>query len=185
MPEVTVHVSRSTGAKGVSVGVSSPSNPSAEVEAGTGVVVVRGTRIFTGTGDPNGQNLMDPMGGTPTLGSLYIQDTGQLWMYQTTSTGVAWVWTGIDLGGVGPAGATGPPGPSGPTGPPGPIAATYTHVQTTPATVWTIIHNLGYFPNVTVVDTQGEQVEGEVDFTSGSTVIVTFSAAFAGKAFLS
>ena len=69
-------------------------------------------------------------------------------------------------------------------GGPGP-AASYTHAQSTPAAVWTITHNLPFRPNVTVTDSAGEQVEGEIDYTSGSTVTVTFSAAFAGSAYLS
>jgi hypothetical protein len=70
-------------------------------------------------------------------------------------------------------------------GPPGPPGGTYRHVQTIPATTWTIVHNLGFRPNVTVVDTAGEQVEGEVDYVSETTVVVTFTAAFAGDAYLS
>ena len=72
---------------------------------------------------------------------------------------------------------TGPPGPAGSGG-------TYVHNQSTPAAVWTITHGLSYAPNLTVVDSAGEQVEGEVDY-AGSTVTVTFSAAFSGKAYLS
>ena len=183
MPEVTVNVKKQTAAS-VAVGVSSPSDPSSTVEVGTGVVIVRGTRIFTGTGDPNGQNLMDPMGGQPTLGSLYIQDTGYLWMYQTTPTGPAWVFTGIDLGGVGPPGATGPPGPTGSPGPTGPVGGAFMFVQNTPSSVWTIPHNLGYPPAVTVIDTSGAQIEGDAVLTS-TIVTLTFSAAFAGTAYLS
>jgi hypothetical protein len=71
-------------------------------------------------------------------------------------------------------------GGGGPT-----TAASYTHIQAIPEAVWTIIHPLAFQPNVTVVDTQGEQVEGEVDYTSGSVVTVTFNAAFGGTAYLS
>ena len=73
---------------------------------------------------------------------------------------------------------------SGSPGPPGPAGGTYTHVQSTAAAVWTITHGLGYRPNVTVVDSTGRQVEGDVVY-SGSDVIVSFSSAFAGTAYLS
>jgi hypothetical protein len=88
------------------------------------------------------------------------------------------------LGVSGPIGATGPQGPTGPTGPPGPLSGTYTHDQSIPSDTWTIIHNLGYFPNVTVVDSGGTEVEGNVNYSGANTVIVSFSAAFSGKAYL-
>jgi hypothetical protein len=78
----------------------------------------------------------------------------------------------------------GPPGPQGPPGPAGGGSASYVHNQATPAAVWTIPHNLGFFPNVTVVDSSGAQVEGDVVFSTNQ-VQVTFSAAFSGTAYLS
>lgn len=78
----------------------------------------------------------------------------------------------------------GAPGPQGPPGPAGAAGGTYIHNQATPAAVWTITHGLGYQPNVTVVDSAGSQVEGDVTY-SGPDVIVSFSAAFAGTAYLS
>lgn len=70
-------------------------------------------------------------------------------------------------------------------GPPPQVAETYVHHQASPSTVWTIDHNLPYLPNVTVVDSAGTQIEGSVVYTSGTQVTVTFSAALAGKAYLS
>jgi hypothetical protein len=63
--------------------------------------------------------------------------------------------------------------------------ATYVHSQGVPSTVWVIDHDLGFYPNVSVVDSAGEQVEGEVDYISGTRVQVTFTAAFSGTAYLS
>lgn len=71
------------------------------------------------------------------------------------------------------------------TGGGGGSGGTYTHNQTSPASTWIIIHNMGFFPQVTVVDSTGEQVEGEVDYIDANTVNVTFSSAFSGKAYLS
>jgi hypothetical protein len=68
---------------------------------------------------------------------------------------------------------------------PGPINTYYNHTQASPAAVWTITHNLGRKPAVTVTDSAGTVVEGEVEFASDSQVILTFSAAFAGYASLS
>lgn len=79
---------------------------------------------------------------------------------------------------------SGPPGPPGPAGPAGSGSANFRYVQSTPAAVWTIVHGLPFDPNVTVVDSSGAQVEGDVVYV-GNTVVVTFSAAFSGNAYLS
>lgn len=85
-----------------------------------------------------------------------------------------------------PCDPSGPPGPPGPTGPPGinqPISFIYT--QPTPANVWTINHNLGFNPNITVQDSAGSTVEGDINYVSINQVIITFSGAFSGVAYLS
>ena len=59
----------------------------------------------------------------------------------------------------------------------------YTHVQQTPSTVWEVTHGLGKHPSVTVVDSGGTVVIGEVDYTSADSVRLTFSAQFSGTAY--
>lgn len=87
-------------------------------------------------------------------------------------------------------GAPGAPGPAGPAGTDGADGADGTSggffrfVQGTPAVQWVIDHGLPYPPNITVVDSGGNQVEGDPVYV-GNTVVVTFSAAFAGTAYLS
>jgi hypothetical protein len=88
-------------------------------------------------------------------------------------------------GAVGPPGATGPTGPTGGVGPPGPIGGNYLFVQSVPAAVWTIVHNLGFFPNSTVVDTLGRVVEGDEAYPDANTLVLSFTAAFSGTAYLS
>ena len=83
-------------------------------------------------------------------------------------------------GSQGPEGPEGPQGPQGNTGPAGGEA--YVHTQTTPATVWTINHNLGNWPMVYVLDTNGDECEGNVDNPTINQTVITFSAAFAGTA---
>ena len=84
------------------------------------------------------------------------------------------------------SGIPGEPGPIGPIGPPGPAtAAAYTHVQAVPAAVWTITHPLAFQPNVTVIDSSNEQVEGDVIFGPLGTISLVFSGAFSGTAYLS
>ena len=60
----------------------------------------------------------------------------------------------------------------------------FTFTQGTPATTWTITHNLGKFPSVSVVDTADTQVYGDVEYIDDNSLRVTFSAAFGGKAYL-
>lgn len=60
----------------------------------------------------------------------------------------------------------------------------YKHNQTTTAATWTINHNLEKFPSVTVVDSSGRKVLGEIQYPDDNTVILTFSAAFSGSAYL-
>jgi hypothetical protein len=61
----------------------------------------------------------------------------------------------------------------------------YVHTQAVPAIQWDIVHNLGYFPGVNVVDSAGTEVEGEVSYIDANTVRVKFNAGFSGKAYLS
>ena len=52
-------------------------------------------------------------------------------------------------------------------------------------TDWDVFHDLGYYPNVTVVDSAGSVVEGEIDYTDRNNIRLRFSEAFAGCAYLS
>lgn len=61
----------------------------------------------------------------------------------------------------------------------------YTHIQGSPANPWVITHNLGFYPNVTVVDSGGSNVEGDVTFPSLNQMQIAFSGAFSGTAYLS
>lgn len=61
---------------------------------------------------------------------------------------------------------------------------TYEHRQDLASEVWEISHPLGKYPSVTVVDTAGNKVYGEVLYVSKSQVTVRFSSAFSGSAIL-
>jgi len=63
-------------------------------------------------------------------------------------------------------------------------APTFIFTQGAPSTTWNITHNLGKFPSITVIDTGNTVVVGEYNYTSNTNVILTFSAGFAGKAYL-
>lgn len=60
----------------------------------------------------------------------------------------------------------------------------YVFTQSTPSTTWTINHDLGKYPAVSIVDSANDEVIGEVHYTSTTQIVLTFSAAFSGKAFL-
>lgn len=60
----------------------------------------------------------------------------------------------------------------------------HVHTQAAPATQWAITHNLGKYPSVSVVDSSEQEVIGEVEYLSDSALIVRFSAAFSGKAYI-
>ena len=92
----------------------------------------------------------------------------------------------------GAPGATGRPGEQGEQGEPGPagppgetVEASFMFHQSTPAAVWTIVHPLSYYPAVTIVNSAGEEVEGDLTFVNATTITVKFSGAFSGIAYLS
>jgi hypothetical protein len=64
------------------------------------------------------------------------------------------------------------------------VKSGYVFTQGTPASVWTINHNLGKFPSINVVDESNDEVVGDVNYTNNNQIVVTFSASFSGKAFL-
>jgi hypothetical protein len=67
----------------------------------------------------------------------------------------------------------------------GATGTSYTHTQGVVASTWNVTHNLGYFPAVTIVDSADTQVVGDIQYTSPDTLIITFSTAFSGKAYMS
>lgn len=60
----------------------------------------------------------------------------------------------------------------------------FVYTQATPAITWTITHNLEKYPSVSVVNSSNQLGYGQVNYISLNQLTVTFSAAFAGKAFL-
>ena len=60
----------------------------------------------------------------------------------------------------------------------------FTYVQGVASTTWNIQHNLGKFPSITVIDTANTVVTGEYTYDDINNVTLTFSAGFAGKAYL-
>ena len=65
-----------------------------------------------------------------------------------------------------------------------PLSVRHVHTQGTAATTWTINHTLGGYPSVSVVDSGKTVVFGEVNYVSTSQVVVNFTTAFSGSAYL-
>lgn len=89
---------------------------------------------------------------------------------------------------VGERGEPGEPGPQGPQGPPGAAGSApqaYVHGQAIPSDIWHVVHNLGFYPNVTVVDSAGSETEGQVLYVDNNTLDIIFAVPFGGTAYLS
>jgi len=121
----------------------------------------------------------------------------------------------IRAGDPGPPGPPGPTGPMGPPGSPGavdiyeqPAQPTepieigalwidtdappvynppyyYVHTQSVLSASWTVVHSLGYYPSVTIVDSGNNEIIANVHYDSLNQVTVTFGAATSGKAYIS
>jgi len=61
---------------------------------------------------------------------------------------------------------------------------TYTHNQSSASNSWSITHNLGKFPSISVVDSGLNVVQGEVIYTDNNSLTINFTASFSGKAYL-
>jgi hypothetical protein len=86
---------------------------------------------------------------------------------------------------VGPKGDQGEQGIQGIQGIPGSGGdKTFVHHEMSAALVWNITHNLDKYPSVTVVDSADTLVYGDVDYIDTNNLTVTFTASFAGKAYL-
>lgn len=59
----------------------------------------------------------------------------------------------------------------------------YEHLQTVPATMWVVQHNLGRYPaGIGVYDTSNDMCEGDIDYIDSDSIVINFSAPFSGRA---
>ena len=61
---------------------------------------------------------------------------------------------------------------------------TFVFTQQVSSSVWTITHFLNKYPSVTVVDSAGSVVIGEITYLNLSTISIAFTSEFSGKAYL-
>ncbi len=78
------------------------------------------------------------------------------------------------------------PGPQGPPGPQGAAGGDYVTYDRNgvPAATWTISHNLGRYPHVSIIADDGSEVSSDVDHADVNTVVITFAVPFSGKAII-
>ena len=60
----------------------------------------------------------------------------------------------------------------------------YIHRQDSASDTWTITHNLGGYPVVTVVDSANSVGLGAISYPSDMQIVIRFAASFSGKAYL-
>lgn len=61
----------------------------------------------------------------------------------------------------------------------------HVHIQDTISSEWTMSHNLGFIPNITVVDNEDRVVEGSYHYVNANTVVASFTEEISGRAFFS
>lgn|SRR5574343_464531 len=60
----------------------------------------------------------------------------------------------------------------------------YVHEQQVATNHWTIVHNLGKYPNVTILDDQQKEIMASVTYTSVNQIDIYFSANISGQVVL-
>jgi hypothetical protein len=63
--------------------------------------------------------------------------------------------------------------------------AYYVHSQNMSSTLWTVNHNLGKIPAVTLTDSSGRKFDAQIDHANANTFTVTLTYPTGGKAYCS
>jgi len=64
------------------------------------------------------------------------------------------------------------------------VPQSYRHIQMTNSTTWVITHNLGFRPSVTVIDLDGDVVNGDIAYNTINQLTLIFSSEIKGEAYL-
>ncbi len=129
------------------------------------VVILTGE---SGPQGPRGSQLLsgntNPSASIGLIGDQYINtDTGYLFGPKTAS---GW-GVGVPLGNNDPED----------------LGQVYT--QTSPSTVWNIVHTLAFVPNIIIVDSENRVIEGDYEYIDANQIRATFNSAISGLAYLS
>lgn len=60
----------------------------------------------------------------------------------------------------------------------------YLHTQSSASNTWNIAHNLGFFPNVSVLDNENRIIEADVQYLNINNVRIVMNVALSGVAYL-
>jgi hypothetical protein len=60
----------------------------------------------------------------------------------------------------------------------------YTYTQIIASSIWNVTHGLNKHPSVIVIDSAGTVVIGDIQYIDANNLILTFTGAFSGKAYL-
>lgn len=63
-------------------------------------------------------------------------------------------------------------------------STTFTFEQSVASDTWNVMHNLDKYPSVSIVDSGGNLVDGEVKYVTSNRILINFTSPFSGKAYL-
>ena len=62
------------------------------------------------------------------------------------------------------------------------LALSYEHVQSEASAEWIIVHTLGKYPSVSIIDSDGYETHAGVSYTTKNSLIIHFAEATTGTA---
>jgi hypothetical protein len=107
---------------------------------------------------------------------------GEVWIEKDATTGRSTGLRKVGDGQVSGNVITGTTFNDLPYEPSGAGSAAYVHNQGTPATTWTINHNLGFRPAVELLDSGSQEIDGAISHPTVNQTVITLSPATAGLA---
>ena len=177
-------------------------------QGSTGFQGLQGFYGSQGTQGLQGPNAAITFGATPPTNPL----VGDRWVDSNSGLEYTWLYDGnsyqwVEVSASGFLGAQGTQGPSGLPGPQGVQGTTgiqgflgiqgmqgtqgttplvsFVYTQSPASDTWVIEHNLSFYPNITVLDSAGTILEGDISYTNSNSLTLYFSASFSGTAYLS
>lgn len=64
------------------------------------------------------------------------------------------------------------------------FAQSFRHIQSVNSDTWVVIHNLGFRPSVTIIDLDGDVVNGDITYDTNNQLTLTFAQPIKGEAYL-
>jgi hypothetical protein len=64
------------------------------------------------------------------------------------------------------------------------FAQSYRYIQSSNSSTWIVTHNLGFRPSVTVIDLDGDVVNGDITYDTANQLTLTFAQPIKGEAYL-